>query len=263
MVDAPSGPTSGVDPQRLVSDYWGIDRRQSRPVSWLEHPVAIRRLCERVSGDPSVGTSQYWHQHYFSTPASLGLSIGCGFGAFERSLIAAGVVEHFHAHDLSEEAIAGAKRNAEAAGLRDRIDYHVTDLNSFSVPAATYDAIFAISSVHHVFALENLFKQCRQALKPGALLFLDEYIGPSRFQCPPFVSRVINRLLQILPESYRRNALTGGALTAGYQNSPIAHFDAIDPSEAVRSGEIVPILKLYFDIVDYKPYGGAILHMLL
>lgn len=40
-------------------------------------------------------------------------------------------------------------------------------------------------------------------------------------------------------------------------------FEANDPSEAIRSAEILPTLKLYFDIVDYKPYDGAILHTLL
>ena len=253
----------GSNPQQLVSDYWGVDRRQARPVSWLEHPVALQRLHERVSGDPLIGTAQYWYNRYFSAPAGLCLSIGCGFGALERSLISAGMVEHFHAHDLSENAVARARREAEAAGLGDRIDYRVTDLNSFSAPAETYDAIFGISSIHHVFALENLFAQCRQALKPGALLFLDEYIGPSRFQCTPFVSQAINRILQILPESYRRSVFAGGAPVVNYQNSSISHFEATDPSEAIRSAEIIPTLKLYFDIIDFRPYGGAILHMLL
>lgn len=38
---------------------------------------------------------------------------------------------------------------------------------------------------------------------------------------------------------------------------------AVDPSEAVRSAEIVPVLQRYFDIVEYKPLGGTILQFLL
>lgn len=38
---------------------------------------------------------------------------------------------------------------------------------------------------------------------------------------------------------------------------------AIDPSEAIRSAEIVPVLRQYFDIVEYKPLGGSILQFLL
>ena len=45
--------------------------------------------------------------------------------------------------------------------------------------------------------------------------------------------------------------------------SPVEHFEATDPSEAIRSSEIVPQLAMYFDILEYRPYGGALLHMLL
>ena len=38
---------------------------------------------------------------------------------------------------------------------------------------------------------------------------------------------------------------------------------ALDPSEAVRSAEILPLLDDYFDIVEHKPYGGTLLHILL
>ncbi len=38
---------------------------------------------------------------------------------------------------------------------------------------------------------------------------------------------------------------------------------AVDPSEAVRSAEIVPTLQRYFDIIEYKPLGGTILQFLL
>lgn len=38
---------------------------------------------------------------------------------------------------------------------------------------------------------------------------------------------------------------------------------AVDPSEAVRSAEILPVLKQHFEIVEYKPLGGTILQFLL
>jgi ubiquinone/menaquinone biosynthesis C-methylase UbiE len=39
--------------------------------------------------------------------------------------------------------------------------------------------------------------------------------------------------------------------------------EAVDPSEAVRSAEIVPLLRRYFEIVDFRPLGGSILQFLL
>jgi SAM-dependent methyltransferase len=140
----------------------------------------------------------------------------------------------------------------------------VLDLNSGKLPEAAYDVVFALSCIHHVFQLEELFKQVRRAMKPGALFYLDEYIGPSRFRTSDEVTRLINAIRAALPDDLRRDLFANdGRLIGPYAPSPIEHFELHDPSEAVRSAEIVPILKMYFDIIEFRPYGGAILHMLL
>ena len=38
---------------------------------------------------------------------------------------------------------------------------------------------------------------------------------------------------------------------------------AVDPSEAVRSAEIMPVLQTLFDVIEFRPLGGAILQFLL
>ena len=43
----------------------------------------------------------------------------------------------------------------------------------------------------------------------------------------------------------------------------VSYMIVADPSEAVRSSEIVPLLEDYFSILEIKGYGGAILHELL
>jgi hypothetical protein len=35
-----------------------------------------------------------------------------------------------------------------------------------------------------------------------------------------------------------------------------------DPSAAVESAAILPLLHQYFDVIEIKPYGGALLHVL-
>jgi hypothetical protein len=40
-------------------------------------------------------------------------------------------------------------------------------------------------------------------------------------------------------------------------------MNSVDPSEAIRSGEIVDILSSYFKIIKRRDYGGTILHLLL
>jgi SAM-dependent methyltransferase len=170
-----------------------------------------------------------------------------------------------HASDISRGAIDKARKAAADANLADKIVYDVVDLDApdFTLPHSMYDVIFGLSSIHHVSQLENLFRQCATALKPGGLLFLDEYIGPNRFQSPPHVVELINKIRSALPQRYRRNLLTNDLSILGhYVPSSVEHFERTDPSEAIRSADILTALKLYFDVVEMRPYGGAIQHML-
>jgi SAM-dependent methyltransferase len=253
-----------MDSVKIVSDYWGQERDKSKPISWLDHQVIRDFIHRRATGDRNVGTAEWFRQKYLPQPAELALSLGCGFGDFDRNVIRSGIARRLHSNDISAGAIERARAAARDEGLSEQIEYSVLDLNEARFPPNTYDAVLAVSSVHHVFQLEELFKQIRGTLKPGGLFFLDEYIGPSRFQTSPFAIDLINRLLAILPERYRQNLrLKDGSVISSYSPCSVEHFEKFDPSEAVRSGEIVSTLRMYFDIVDYLPYGGAILHMLL
>lgn len=120
---------------RRVADYWATNRKQAIPISWLEHPAVLRYIHRRVTGDPLLGTYQYWKNKYFAEPASLCLSLGCGTGTFERDMIKIGATERFHAHDISDGAIGKAISGALADGLADQIEYFVTDLDNFTLPA--------------------------------------------------------------------------------------------------------------------------------
>jgi SAM-dependent methyltransferase len=250
----------------LVSDYWGVDRPGSeRRPNWLQHKVAREYINMRVSGDPNIDTFAWFKQKFFPKPAELCLSLGCGSGRVERMSINLGISNRFDGIDISEGAIDKARQAAIAAGLADRITYNVANLDdpALSFRTEMYDGIFAHSSIHHVFQLENLFRQCRSALKAGGLLFLDEYIGPSRFQTSPQVTDLINRIRTALPVRYRKNLFTNdGTMISSYVPPRVEEFECTDPSESIRSGEIVTTLKMYFDIIEYRPYGGAIQHML-
>lgn len=69
----------------------------------------------------------------------------------------------------------------------------------------------------------------------------------------------VGRRLRLL-----RAARAGVALEKTTANLPTARsVIAVDPSEAVRSAEIVPLLRQHFDILEYKPLGGTILQFLL
>ena len=250
--------------KKTVSEFWGRPKEVDKPVSWLEHPVCRRLINQRQTGDANKGVLEDFRLRYLPEPPELALSLGCGFGAFDRMAVRYNFARRIHAYDLSSNAVAEAKAAAENEGIADRIEYSVADLNSIELPPQRYDVVFAMSSIHHVFQLETLFKQILNTLKPGAFFVLDEYVGPSRFQSSPLVTEAINRILALLPKKYRYNLFTkDGSYIAGYTPPPISWFEENDPSESVRSAEIVDTLRMYFDIIEYKPYGGGLLHMLL
>lgn len=246
-----------------VSAFWGRERHAERKHNWLEHPTALECINMRRASDPHLDLAGYWRRDFLQRPAPLALSLGCGFGLWERIALKENLAERIEAYDVSEGAIVQARIYAAEAGLSDRVTYTVADIDKIELPVARYNAIFGISSLHHVRELERLFAACRKALKPGGLMFIDEYIGPPRWQFAPHVVALINKLIGQLPPRYRRSVYLDGAPRDVYVNTPLEWFDANDPSEAVRSDEILPCLKQHFEIVDYKPYGGALLHMLL
>jgi len=246
-----------------VSAYWAIDRKGPRPAHWLDHPITSGLVNRRISGDPKVNAAEWLKRSFYPKPVPVAISLGCGFGGFERYCISLGIAERFDAADISSGAIERARADALMAGMADKISYSVADLNSIELPPASYDAILASAAVHHVLELEHLFQQCRNALKPGSLFFMNEYIGPSRFQVPAQTVEIINSIISVLPARYRMSAFVENHLVERFTPPPLDYFETSDPSESVRSDEIVATLKIYFDIIEFRPYGGAILHMLL
>jgi hypothetical protein len=83
----------------------------------------------------------------------------------------------------------------------------------------------------------------------------NEFVGPTRFQWTDEQLRQVNVLLQSLPDAHR---------SVPFIDRPtIAQMLAEDPTESVRSAEILPLLGNYFEIIEQRPYGGTLLNLLL
>jgi hypothetical protein len=96
---------------------------------------------------------------------------------------------------------------------------------------------------------------------PGGWFFLDEYVGPDRFQFTAEHMRHVNALAELLPEKLRTTA--AGAFKQGYRAPSIDEVVAEDPSEAVSSSQILGRLHGSFRVESLRPYGGTILQLLL
>jgi len=159
---------------------------------------------------------------------------------------------------------SNARAAADAGGFRN-IQYHLTTLSQFQCAAESYDAVWFSGSLHHIEDLEGTFDRLRGALKPGGYLFANEYVGASRFALSERQKEVIRAAWTLLPkEKYRY--FHGPKHPGTYQPVQIPdpeEVQRVDPSEAVRSAEILPLISKYFEVVTVNPTGGAILQFLL
>ena len=250
-----------------VKEVWGSDSgtwRVRGGLHWLEHERVQERINYKVAGEPGLDRYQYFLKHYFAgrPPVDRVLTLGCGTGEFERGLATYGFCKEHEAVDIADAAIATAVDLARAAGHR-HITYRVADLNRLTLEKERYDVIFGVSSVHHVSALERLFEQVSLGLKPGGYFVMDEFIGPSQFQWTDAQLRAINEQIQLLPDRLKRSISKPGQVKQPVARPTIADMTAADPSEAIRSAEILPLLPKYFDLLEVKGQGGALLHLLL
>lgn len=126
---------------------------------------------------------------------------------------------------------------------------------------ARYDAVFCHMSAHHFSDLEGIFAQVHRALKPRGFLFLDEYIGAKQFQWSTRQVELIDLLRRNLPKRWVRSA--EGDLMRSFRAPTVEELVGVDPTEAIRSDEILPVLSKQFVVTEFRGYGGNLLHGLL
>ncbi|HEX6642306.1 MAG TPA: class I SAM-dependent methyltransferase [Thermoanaerobaculia bacterium] len=224
--------------------------------AWLDHPLIVNHYRARGLLDGLPWES--WVAHHLGAPATLSLDLGCGAGEKSREVFRAGSTRETHGIDISEERIAEAERQRIAAAIPGH--FEVADVNSVSLPPRTYDLIFSSHSLHHFMALEHVMAQVHEALTPGGLFILEEFVGPTQFQWTDRQIDVVRTLMSLLPDDLR--TLRWGAVKP-YEGRPtVEDVVAASPFESIRSAEIVPLFRRFFHIVEFRRLGGTLQHLL-
>ena len=229
-----------------ATEFWERELVASIHSGWMHFPAVRQHIIEQIG--VGNGWPMDWLEHQLGgRKFARALSIGCGTGTLERDLIQRGICERIDAFDGAVAAVAVAKHDATT----DRIRYFAADFNRPALSRGVYDAVFFHQSLHHVARLERLLRQVLLALKPDGLLYLDEYVGPSRsWWTDARYARERAAFRELVPEHAR---------LAKELPFPIVYED---PSEAVQSGAIVPQLRVGFDVVAECGYGGNLLSLM-
>lgn len=240
------------------SELWGDATFTHRlgELTWMTALPVLLYLNERSTGHPARDWLTAWAPRYMPGDRVNALVLGCGEGWLERALARHTWVGHIDACDFAAEAVARARAVAPA-----KIDYRVLDLNRDAI-GGSYDVVIAHSVLHHVENLEHAYAQIERALKPEGTLLINEYVGPNRFQYGDDIHAMINGLLRALPPHLRRGALAGRTYEEKARPT-VEEMIHNDPSEAVRSEDLMPLLRERFDVVEQRDLGGTLMQHLL
>lgn len=238
-------------PRSEVARYWDENRAKSKdPTFWMAHPLCRQAINRRVSGSPHEWPLDWFKRVHAVVPFRRGVSWGSGLGSFERSARRTQVVAEIDAFDISPASLDDARREAEAEGISG-IHYRHGDFDDPRLGWRRYDICFFHASLHHVSRLERLFRRLIPALVPGAAVYVDEFVGPSRSQWTNDQLQLVQGVLDMIPEE------------AKIKRTIDLPIEPNDPSEGVRAGEITAFLETFLDIIEWRPYGGQILGLVL
>lgn len=152
---------------------FGDDARESqadmnRP--WFEH--ALPGALEGVDEVHKV----------LSRPGARIADIGYGFGWSSIALAKAYPQATVHGFDIDGPSAAAAAKNAEEAGVGDRVTFSADD--GAAIDDTCFDAIFAFECIHDMSHPVEVLTAARRALKSdGVMVVMDEAVGES-FSAP-------------------------------------------------------------------------------
>jgi len=228
--------------------YWSDPGKHGWDELWQNHPAVRAWINRRVTGDPEKWPIEWLPRVVPDRlPFRRAVSIGCGLGNLERSLVELAVARRVTGVDASVEAVGQARSAASAAGLTDRISYVAADAWNFLAATRGLDAVLFHSSLHHFDRLADFLGLVRAALSPRGVLYLDEYVGPARGEWTWRHLLRWNRLYRGLPGTVRRTRVI---------RRPI---NREDPTEAIESSGILPAVERHFRVLARRDYGGNLL----
>jgi SAM-dependent methyltransferase len=243
---------TAVDISRAAAEYWDANHEKAKdPTFWMAHPICRATINRRVTGSEHEWPPQWFRRTHVPVPFGRAVSWGCGTAYFERAAISFGIAREIDGFDLSPVSLEKAREETAREGVAG-ITFRLGDFNDPQIAHRRYDIALFHASLHHVSSLERLFRRLASGLKSRGYVYIEsEFVGPSRDEWKPEYVRVAQARLDLVPDEAKLN--------------PIVPFpiEPNDPSEAVQSGDITRIVHDFFDFIEWRPFGGQLVDLIL
>jgi SAM-dependent methyltransferase len=231
-------------------------------MAFWQSPVANAFIRERISGDEEVSPASFFagltDESVRGGPA---LSLRAGDTKLECELLRLGACARMTILAETPERLeyVGARIPDE---LRTPVHLEHAEPLEFT-PPEPLAIVVANSALHRSPDPDALVTRIGEWLVPGGMVYVDEFVGPDRFQWTDAQIEIVNQLLASLPEELRRDLAseTGGPKSEIGRPDP-QRFARDHPTEAVASERIRAALDANLEAVALRPYGGAIYHQL-
>ncbi len=238
---------------KRVGANW--DQAPQRNRNWWTYPALNSYMNRQISSEHETGVIGALRAAIGNRMLEQGVSVGCGTAIKERALLHAGLVGHFDLYEVSEARAREARAKADQEGLSDRAK--VVLANAFKeTPIEAYDLVYWDHALHHMFDVALALNWSVRALRPGGILLVNDYIGPSRLQ---WSRSEVARAREFVA----RNAARLGVRPAEIKPGTILKRLRLmwrDPSEAPQS-DLIPSAYEAATGEPIRRLGGAMIHL--
>ena len=149
------------------------------------------RMAERYSKSPVADEAAYQKKlqitrEYLKPDMEL-LEFGCGTGS--TAIVHAPYVKHILALDVSAKMLELAKEKADANGIAN-ISFEKSDIEDFSAPDQTFDAVLGLSILHLLEDRDAVIARVHDILKPGGVFVSSTVCIGNRMKFLRFVAPI-------------------------------------------------------------------------
>jgi ubiquinone/menaquinone biosynthesis C-methylase UbiE len=224
----------------LLAGLWRVFVRRSQEripnQEGIENPE-VATAFEWVSRTPQMR----WIRHFVISQAARlrdhgeAVDLGCGAGQLVLEMTQQAPGLHVTGIDLSEKMLADARQSTQQAGLEDRVNFRMGNVEEIPFPDQSLDLVISTVSLHHWTEPVKVLNEIDRILKPGGafyifdlrrdmalpfyllIWFATQFIVPAALHKvnEPMASRNASYTVQELSDLVQQSRLRGGQVTAG------------------------------------------------